>query len=116
MRNKIIFIGMMGCGKSAVSSCLAQKTKIQKFELDEIFVQKYGNIADFFRNFGEDEFRKKETEILKDTLKNREYIISAGGGVILSQSNRSLIFNNENLVIYLKLSLNQSRVYFQQMK
>ena len=86
--NKIALIGMMGSGKTAVSRFLADKTDLAKFDCDEIFVEKYGSIDDYLSNFGENEFRLKETEILSEIVQKDSFILSCGGGVILSEKNR----------------------------
>ena len=44
---KIALIGMMGCGKSAVSKVLSIKTNILSYELDEIFEYMEPIIAKF---------------------------------------------------------------------
>lgn len=100
---KIALVGMMGSGKSAISSILAARIGIEKYEADEIFEQQNSiKIKDFFKTFGEDEFRKKETQILKQILNYDEFVLSCGGGVILKEENRELLFNTDVLTIYLK--------------
>jgi len=102
---KIALIGMMGSGKSAVSEVLASKLGFRRFEADEIFEEQNSiKIKDFFKNYGEESFRKKETEILKEILKQDNFVLSCGGGVVLKEENRKLLFNNEILTIYLKAS------------
>ncbi len=99
---KIALVGMMGSGKSAVSKELAEKLKIEHFEADEIFEKENSIlIKDFFKKYGENEFRKKETEILKQIFKKPEFILSCGGGVVLSAQNREILFKSEILTIYL---------------
>lgn len=101
--NKIAFIGMMGSGKSVISKLLAQKLNFEAAELDEIFVsQEKISISEFFKRYGEEEFRIKETQILKSTLEKENIIISTGGGVVLKEENRNLLNQNDVLTIYLK--------------
>lgn len=107
---KIALIGMMGCGKSTIAQKLSEKIKIPFVELDMEFEKKYNiTIKDFFRKFSENMFRKFESELLEDFLKNDEIILSTGGGVILGVKNRELIFNRKVLSIYLKTS--QEEIY-----
>jgi len=103
---KIALIGMMGSGKSAVSKSLSTKTGIIVFELDEIFEKKYKmKISDFFKYKGEKEFRKFESEILaKIVEENENFILSTGGGIILEEKNRKLLFGDKIKTIYLKTS------------
>ena len=102
---KFALIGMMGSGKSAVSKELNKITNIKLYEADDIFeFENNIKIKDFFKTQGEEKFRQIETEILKKILSNEEFIISTGGGVILSPENRKLLFNNDIKTIYLKTS------------
>lgn len=102
---KFALIGMMGSGKSAVSKELNKITNIKLYEADDIFeFENNIKIKDFFKTQGEEKFRQIETEILKKILLNEEFIISTGGGVILSPENRKLLFNNDIKTIYLKTS------------
>lgn len=103
--NKIAFIGMMGSGKTTISRLLADKTGLDFFEADEIFVQNEKMaIKDFFKKFGENSFREKETEILKEISKKENFILSCGGGVVLKKENRDILFNNDIFTIYLETS------------
>ena len=102
---KFALIGMMGSGKSAVSKELSKITSIKLYEADDIFeFENNIKIKDFFKTQGEEKFRQIETEILKKILLNEEFIISTGGGVILSPENRKLLFYNDIKTIYLKTS------------
>ncbi len=114
MKDKIILLGMMGSGKTTVAKILAELTGIKNYELDEIFEKENStSIKDFFKLKGENEFRKKETELLKKVLVYPSFIISTGGGVILKKENRDLIFKKDYLSIYLKTS---SETIFERIK
>ncbi len=111
---KFALIGMMGSGKSAVSKELNKITNIKLYEADDIFeFENNIKIKDFFKTQGEEKFRQIETEILKKILLNEEFIISTGGGVILSPENRKLLFYNDIKTIYLKTS---SETIYQRIK
>lgn len=99
---KIALIGMMGSGKSAVSKKLAKALDLPHFEADKIFEQENSiSIKDFFSQFSEAQFRKKETQILKQILEKPSFILSCGGGVVLSEENQTLLFDNDITTIYL---------------
>ena len=102
--NKIALIGLMGSGKSAVAKILAKRLNYKLIELDEIFEQQQNTtISNFFKKFGEEKFRQIESNILKNSLEDNS-IISTGGGIILKQENRNLLFSENILTIYLKAS------------
>lgn len=106
---KIILVGMMGCGKTTISNELSKKLGIPCFDIDFIFEQNEKiKIVDFFKKYSQDEFRLKESLILKNILENSSNsIISTGGGIVLKKDNRDMIFNNDDfLSIYLKTSTN----------
>ena len=104
---RIALIGMMGSGKSTVAKALAEKINFELQELDEIFEKEENiSIADFFRKNGEENFRIKETQILKNALKKENTIISCGGGIIIKKENRDLLFQKDILTIYLKADKN----------
>ncbi len=101
--NKIALIGMMGCGKSTIAKVLANEILHPLYEADEVFeLEQKISIKDFFKEFGEEKFRKIETEILKNISKTDKFILSCGGGVILSEENRSILFNRDIFTIYLE--------------
>lgn len=108
--NKIALIGMMGSGKSTISKILSEKLNFQLYELDEIFEkQQKMKITDFFKKFSENEFRKIETEILNHSVQKNNIVLSCGGGIILSEKNRNLLFKTDILSIY--LSANSETIY-----
>ena len=108
MKSRIILIGMMGCGKTTIGKMLSYKLNVPIFESDEIFENRNNIlIKDYFSKFGENSFRQKETEILKEILKKDSFVLSSGGGIILKEENRDLIFNNKNNVVYLKTSVDE---------
>jgi len=90
--NKIALVGMMGSGKSEVGRTVANWLGWDFFDTDKLIEEKLGmSIKGIFEKFGEDYFRKIESEILKEVLENRNCVISTGGGMILSEENRNLL-------------------------
>lgn len=83
----IVLIGMPGSGKSKVGKLLAKKMGRSFIDTDDIFVEKYGNIRDFFRKYGEEEFRKKEIEIIDSLEDTYGSVISTGGGIVVKKKN-----------------------------
>ena len=66
---KIVLLGYMASGKSAVGKILAQRLKMQFFDLDEYIEESEKlTISQIFSDKGEIYFRKKESEYLKELL------------------------------------------------
>ena len=99
---KIAIIGMMGSGKTTVSNSFAKLFNKNALDLDNLFEKKYNiKIKDYFKKYGETSFREKETELLESISKKDEFILSTGGGIILSEKNRAILFNGDIFTIYL---------------
>ena len=81
-RDKIVLVGMMGAGKSTLGGLAAERMGMVFVDADEVFVREAGMpVADFFRRFGEPEFRRRELETLAGLVRDpRPMIIAAGGG------------------------------------
>lgn len=101
-KKHVILIGMMGTGKTTVGQVLAKKTSLPWKDTDKEIEQVIGmTIAQYFSKFGEKEFRKLETEKLRELLSKSPAIITTGGGVVLKEENRKLLSQN-GFVIQLK--------------
>jgi len=75
-------IGFMGSGKTTHGRKLAAFLNVDFIDLDEVFEQQNGTtITDYFKDFGEEKFRQKESELLKHTVYPENTVISTGGGL-----------------------------------
>lgn len=78
----IFLIGFMGSGKTTLGRRLAAKMGYEFIDLDHKLEQQVElSIAEYFTLFGEDAFRKLESEVLKRTLYPDNAVISTGGGL-----------------------------------
>lgn len=104
MKNNVILIGYMGCGKSTVGKKLAEKCQLFFLDTDAWIEEKEGiTISEIFASKGETYFRDLETECLKELLKgnrNNE-VISVGGGLPVREENQKLL-RQLGMVVYLK--------------
>ena len=80
--NKVILIGYMGSGKSAVGKKLNQLLNYDYYDLDNFIEKIYGTtVENIFKTKGEIYFREIERESLHKIIKkNNNLIISLGGG------------------------------------
>ena len=104
--NNIILIGFMGSGKSSIGKQLAKHLQYDFLDTDSLIVAKTGkSIAAIFETEGEARFRELETEALKElsTLSQKKFILSTGGGIILSEQNRTIL-KSLGTVIWLNAS------------
>lgn len=99
MKN-IAFIGFMGSGKSTISKELANMLNTTLIDVDDYIVEKNQmKITDMFDKYGEDYFRDKETEAIRDISKESGIIISCGGGSVLRDENVKLLKENGTIVL-----------------
>ena len=86
----IILYGFMCSGKTTVAKKLAKELKLKFIDTDLIFEKKYGKINKFVEIHGFKEFRKIEKRIFKEVIKEKNAVISAGGGLFPSKLKSSL--------------------------
>ena len=82
MELPIYLIGYMGAGKTTAGRILADKLGWHFVDLDDAFYQIHGyTTADYIREFGLEEFRKKEKYVVEDLAElPYEHLIYATGG------------------------------------
>ncbi|MBV9960621.1 MAG: shikimate kinase [Parafilimonas sp.] len=78
---RIFIIGLMGSGKSFWTDKLSSSLNIPAFHLDDEIEKAEGKaVAEIFTEKGEDYFRKRESEVLKNFAGKKNFILSTGGG------------------------------------
>lgn len=97
---KIYLVGFMGCGKSAIGRKLSYFLKMPYYDMDNEIVRQQGmTIPEIFDKYGEQHFRKIETEFLLN-FRDEACIIATGGGVAMNEKNRK-IMRRTGLVFFL---------------
>ncbi len=102
---KLVFItGFMGCGKTTQGKKLAKAMGYFFIDLDDYITNKYDKeITELFQEIGEEEFRKIETEALKECIQdNMKALIATGGGTPCFNDNLKVMSENGK-VVYLKM-------------
>tara|TARA_B100000767_G_scaffold120676_1_gene114963 strand:+ start:186 stop:698 length:513 start_codon:yes stop_codon:yes gene_type:complete len=91
----IVFLGMMGSGKSSIGNLVSKKLNIPFIDID-FLIEKYAgmSISKIFEDNGEDYFRNLEEKITLKSLKNKKNIISLGGGGFINDKIRKDILSN----------------------
>ncbi|MDB5025792.1 MAG: shikimate kinase [Mucilaginibacter sp.] len=101
---KIFLIGFMGSGKTTLGRKLAARMNCEFIDLDHKLEQQVElSIAEYFSFFGEDAFRKLESEVLKKTIYPDDVIVSTGGGLPCYFDNIDWMKANGK-VVYIKLA------------
>ncbi len=88
----VVLVGMMGCGKTAVGTALANRLNVPFRDTDEALVSAARmTIQEIFDRDGEAFFRDRESEVLRRLLEQGPGILSTGGGAFLRPENRDVI-------------------------
>jgi shikimate kinase len=105
MAKHISLIGMMGAGKSSVAPIVAQHLNRQVIEVDELIVQQEGiPISEIFMAKGEAYFRRVESAMIDELIKQPPAVLSLGGGAFQWESTRQLLLG-KTVVFYLAANL-----------
>ena len=94
-KENLVFLGMMGSGKSSIGSIVAKKLKLNFVDIDNKIEKEIGiSIKKIFDTKGEDYFRKIEEKITLKNLKFNTGVISLGGGAFNNKNIRKEILKN----------------------
>ena len=94
-KENIVFLGMMGSGKSSIGSLVSKKLKLNFFDIDRQIEKELGmEISKIFETKGEKFFREFEEMIALKILKKNKIVISLGGGTFLNKKVRREILTN----------------------
>lgn len=88
----IVFVGMMGSGKSAIGKRLAANLELPFADADSAIEEAAGmSISDIFESFGERHFREGERKVIARLLGEGPMVLSSGGGAYMDADTRALI-------------------------
>ena len=94
-KGNIVFLGMMGAGKSSIGKLVSKKLKLDFFDVDKLIENEIGmSIAKIFDNKGEKKFRELEEKITLNALNKNNIVIALGGGAFLNKNIRQEILAN----------------------
>ena len=97
----IFIVGPMGSGKSTVGKIISSELFLNFFDTDEEIEARTGASIDWIFDLeGEEGFRKRESKIIEEMVQQNSIVLSTGGGIILSESNRELL-SSRGTVFYL---------------
>ena len=94
-KENLVFVGMMGSGKSSVGLLAAKKLKLNFIDFDkEIEKELELSISKIFETKGEEFFRKFEEKVTLKKLKLSSAVISLGGGAFTNKNVRQEVLKN----------------------
>ena len=94
-KENLVFLGMMGSGKSSIGSIISKKLNIDFIDVDKQIEKKMGlTISKIFEIKGEKYFREIEEATTLKVLKKNKIIISLGGGAFLNNKIKKEILDN----------------------
>ena len=100
----IVFLGMMGSGKSSIGFLVSKKLKLDFYDIDNYIENKLNmKISNIFKNKGEKFFREYEEKITLDILKKKGIVIALGGGAFINKNIRKEVLKNHQS-FWLKLN------------
>jgi len=98
----VFLIGFMGSGKTSLGKKIANKLNRTFIDLDDLIEGKEGkSISELFSEKGENYFRQIEKSVLLSQSKDKEVVVSLGGGACCNEESWKFMENN-GLIIYLK--------------
>ena len=91
----------MGAGKSTVGKVLAKKLGRRFLDADHVIEDRCGvKIPVIFEMEGEEGFRKREAQVIRELTSEEDIVLATGGGAVLLPENRGAL-KNRGTVIYL---------------
>ncbi|HEY6632707.1 MAG TPA: shikimate kinase [Rhizobiaceae bacterium] len=88
----IVFVGLMGAGKTAIGRKVAALLGLPFTDSDhEIESVSRMSIPDLFERYGETEFRALEQRVIVRVLENGPQVLSTGGGAFMNAQTREAI-------------------------
>jgi len=93
-KGNIVFLGMMGSGKTSIGKLVSKKLKLNFFDTDNEIENEVGmRISRIFKEKGEGYFREIEEKITSNILEKKNIVISLGGGTFINKNIREKILS-----------------------
>ena len=95
LKENLVFLGMMGSGKTSIGSMISEKLKLDFVDIDREIENELGlSIKKIFEMKGENYFRKFEEKIALQKLKLSSVVISLGGGAFTNKNIKKEVMKN----------------------
>ncbi len=101
----IVFVGLMGAGKTAIGRKVAQALGLPFSDSDhEIETASRMTIPELFELYGEAEFRALEQRVILRILETGRQVLSTGGGAFMNEQTR-LAIARQGISVWLKADI-----------
>lgn len=95
----MFIIGYMACGKTTFGRALSRRINREFIDLDQYIEQRFHKtINEIFAEQGEDEFRRIEAAMLRETGEFEDVIVSCGGGTPCFHNNMDYMLGRGEVV------------------
>ena len=95
LKKNLVFLGMMGSGKSSIGSLVSKKLNRKFIDIDNLIEDDAKmSISNIFEQKGENYFRNLEEKVVLKALKAIGSVISLGGGSFINEKIRLEILAN----------------------
>ncbi|MBA5606027.1 3-dehydroquinate synthase [Duganella sp. FT3S] len=102
----VFLVGLMGAGKTTIGRILARKLGLKFIDSDhEIEARTGASIPWIFEIEGEQSFRRREADVIRELTAQQGIVLATGGGAILNPDSRAYL-KARGTVIYLRASVN----------
>lgn len=102
----LVFVGMMGCGKTAIGRITASALGLKFYDADkEIEHAADLSVPEIFEKYGEAYFRAGEEKVIQRLLQDGPCVLSLGGGAFMSGATRKAA-EDQAISIWLKADIN----------
>ena len=94
-KENIVFLGMMGSGKSSIGFLISKRLEMEFFDIDQCIENELDTkISKIFKEKGESYFRNIEEKITLQILKKKGIVVALGGGAFLNKNIRKEVIKN----------------------
>lgn len=101
----IVFVGLMGAGKTAIGRKVAQMLGLPFVDSDhEIETVSRMSVPDLFDRYGEPEFRALERRVITRLVEEGSRVVSTGGGAFMNDETRRAI-SSHGISVWLKADI-----------
>ncbi len=98
----IVLCGFMGCGKTTISKSIEKLYSIPYIDTDKYIEEKENmSINAMFEKFGENYFRNKEYEAIKQLCSKDDTILALGGGAVMFERNVQALKENGCTIVFI---------------